>query len=410
MRILFLTPYAPVPPMFGGALRIYHLLKGLALNNEVTLLTFGGEQEKKLLNNYLGGYLKEFHLVSTTWAWQYKRLAQFYALFMPNSFFSLFSKSDEMQNKINELLQANYYDIVQMEFPIMGNFELNTDAIKILDEHNIEYDNFFGMYKYAGTPVRKLHYFREYKKTKIEEINTCKKMDSICVVSHRDKNILDKEIPNIKKFVIPNGVDVNYFKPSRNEPEANTMVFTGMMGYVPNNDGIQYFLDEIFPEILKEIPNAKIYIVGNKPSKKLLRRASNNIIVTGYVHDVRPYIWRSSVYVVPLRMGGGTRLKVLEALSMRKPVVTTTIGCEGIDVKDDESVLIEDDPKLFAMKTISLLKNLNAHNRLIQNGYDLVHSKYDWETITEKLELAYQTLVNEKLGSTKVQTLSERAS
>lgn len=410
MRILFISPYAPVPPTFGGALRIFHLLKNLSVNHEVSLLTFGGEKEKTLLENYFGNYIKDYHLVATTWAWQYKRLAQFYALFTPNSFFSLFSKSDEMQNKLNELLEINTYDIIQMEFPIMANFKLNSDAIKILDEHNIEYDNFYGMFKYAKTPIRKLHYYREFKKTKEEEINICKKMDSINVVSKRDNNILDKEIPDIPKFIIPNGVDVKYFKPSRIDPEPNSLVFTGMMGYVPNNDGIQYFLDEIFPEIVKEVPEVKIYIVGNKPSKKLLQRASKNIIVTGYVFDVRPYIWRSNVYVVPLRMGGGTRLKVLEALSMKMPVITTSVGCEGIEVKNGESVLIEDHPKIFAKKTIELLNNHELKNKLIKNGYELIQSKYSWETITHNLEEVYQTLLFGKESSNNFQALSERAS
>ena len=394
MKILHLSPYCPVPPNFGGALRIYHLLKGISKNNEVTFVTFGRESELKLLTDHFNSKAKAFHVVSPPWTWSYRRIAQFYALWTSGSFFSLFSKSMEMQKKLDEILEAEDFDIVQMEFPIMGNFELKTDAVKILDEHNIEYDNLFRMWKYQQNSLRRIHYYREYKKSYDEEITTCKKMDAIFVVSERDKMILNKDVPSIPKFTIPNGVDTSYFYPSFDEPEPYSMVFTGMMGYFPNYDGMLYFLDQIFPLILKKIPQAKVYIVGNSPPKALQDRSSENVIVTGFVDDVRPYVWGASLYVVPLRMGGGTRLKVLEALSMKKPVITTSIGCEGITVSDGESVLIEDDPQNFAMRAVDLLKDLAMRKILSSNGYELIRSTYDWEIITAKIDESYQKILS----------------
>jgi glycosyltransferase involved in cell wall biosynthesis len=294
--------------------------------------------------------------------------------------------------KLDEILEADEFDIVQMEFPIMGNFNLKTDAIKILDEHNIEYDNLNRMWRYQRNSLRKIHYYREYKKSYKEEIAVCKKMDAIFVVSERDGMILNRVVPHIPKLLMPNGVDTTFFKPSDEKPEPYSMVFTGMMGYFPNYDGMLYFLDEIFPLILKKIPQAKIYIVGNSPPKILQDRSSENVIVTGYVDDVRPYIWKSGLYVVPLRMGGGTRLKVLEALSMKKPVITTSIGCEGINVTDGDSLLIEDDPQNFALRAVEIM-NDNAVSRLISsNGYDLIRSTYDWEIITTRMDEAYQSI------------------
>jgi glycosyltransferase involved in cell wall biosynthesis len=297
-----------------------------------------------------------------------------------------------MQKKLDQVLEADNYDIVQMEFPMMGHFDLKTDAIKILDEHNIEYDNFYGWWKTSQKPIRKAHYYREFKKSYHEEISACRKMDAIFVVSERDKMILNKEVPSKPKILIPNGVDTSYFRSNGENIEPYSMVFTGMMGYYPNYDGILYFLDEIFPLIIKRIPEAKIYIVGNRPPKILQDRSADNVIVTGFVDDVRPYVWRSSVYVVPLRMGGGTRLKVLEALAMKKPVITTSIGCEGIDVKDGESVIIEDSPEQFAERTIELLNNLAMRKALSLNGYELIRATYDWEIITQKMDETYQAL------------------
>jgi glycosyltransferase involved in cell wall biosynthesis len=348
----------------------------------------------KLLTNHFDSKIKGFHLVKPNWAWKHRRIAQFYALWTSGSFFSMYSKSREMQNKINEVLEAEDYDIVQMEFPMMGNFELKTDAVKILDEHNIEYDNFYGWWKHSQKPLRRIHYYREFKKSYEEEISACKKMDAIFVVSDKDKEILNKEVPEIPKYLIPNGVDTAYFRPKYNDMEPFSMVFTGMMGYYPNYDGMLYFLDEIFPHILKKIPQAKIYIVGNKPPKTLQDRSSHNVIVTGFVDDVRPYVWRSGLYVVPLRMGGGTRLKVLEALSMKKAVITTSIGCEGIDVKDGESVIIEDNPVNFASRAIELLNDSALRNELSSRGHELICSTYDWKVISAKMDKAFQTVVN----------------
>ena len=394
MKILHLSPYVPVPPDFGGALRIYHLLKGLTKNHEVTFLTFGYDNQKDLLEEQFGSLLNEMHVIQPTWAWNYRRLAQFYSLFSPNSFFSLFSKSEEMQRLINKIVMKENFDVIQMEFPIMGIFDFDCDAIKILDEHNVEYDNFYGMWKHAQTPIRKLHYLSEYKKSYKEEIANCKKMDAIFVVSARDKQILDNEVPDIPKYLVPNGVDTTYFKSCEEKPESYSLVFTGMMAYVPNYDGMHYFLDEIFPLVLKKIPEAKIYIVGNRPPKDLEQRATDNVIITGYVNDVRPYVRRSSLYVVPLRMGGGTRLKVLEALAMKKPVVTTSIGCEGIEVSDNESVIIRDDPKEFAESIIEVLKDRALQKSLGDKGFEIINSIYDWSVISKNLEGSLNSILS----------------
>ena len=410
MKILFLSPYIPIPPTFGGALRIYHLLKGLSKINDVTLLTFGENREKKMLEEYKGKLFNDFQLVPRPPAWKFRRLYQLYALMSSKSFFSLFSDSHLMQKKIDQLLEKNNYDVVQMEFPIMAHFNLKTNAVKILDEHNVEYDNFKGMWKYQDSPLKKLHYKKEYEKNYKEEIYACKKMDGLFVVSDRDKSILDNEVPSLPKFLVPNGVDTSYFKPSDIVPEPYSIVFTGMMGYVPNHDGMHYFLDKIFPFIQKKIPQAKLYIVGSKPPQSLLDRASKDIIVTGYVDDVRDYVWKSSLYVVPLRSGGGTRLKVLEALSMKKPVVSTTIGCVGIDVVNNDSIFIEDDPKRFADKCVEILSNNIPKEGIVNKGYELIKEKYDWDIVVNNMDSVLRTLKYQKDGNDELGIIEGRAS
>ena len=401
MKILHIMPYTPYPPIFGGALREYHLLKNMAKNNHVTLVTYGGPGDDVQLVRHLSDQLEDIRVVPESAARRYHRLAQFYALWTSCSYAYLSSYSYRMQKQLDELLAREHYDIIQNEFSVMGNFELNSDALKILDEHNVEYDNFYRMALNNKSAIRRMFYRREYLRMRKEELQACKEHDLIFVTSHRDKAKLDEDVPDTPKYVLPNGVDMNFFHPSADTPEPHSLVFTGMMGYVPNNDAMIYFIDEILPMIQKEIPDVKIYIVGNSPPQKLKVRASDRVIVTGFVDDVRPYVWRSSVYVVPLRMGGGTRLKVLEALSMKKTVVSTSIGCEGIAVKNNESIRIADDPEHFAKVVVDLLKNQErrrSSDPVVERGYELVRDHYEWEIVGEKMQQIYDSAIHSKVS------------
>jgi len=398
MNILHLMPYSPVPPNFGGALRTYNILKNIVRNHEVTLVSFGTLEDKRRIEEEFGTSLKEVIIIPESWEQKYRRLAQLYSTLNRHSFFHLFVVNNRMQETLNRIFDRKVFDIVQTEFSHLGSYDLQTDAIKILDAHNVEYDNFRRMWLNTISPLRKFHYYLEYKKLFKEEIDGCRKQDALFVTSERDKELFEKDVPNVPMYVIPNGVDSAYFTSGNTAPEPWTLVFTGMMAYVPNYDGILYFLDEIFPLIQKKIPQVKIYIVGNRPPKHLSLRASDSIVITGYTEDVRPYIRRASVYVVPLRMGSGTRLKISEALSMKKPIVTTSIGCEGIEVVSGESVLIADEPQAFADEVIRLLHDAELRSRLIRNGYEVMRSTYEWSVIGKKVEEHYHLLLNNRKG------------
>ncbi|MBI2428666.1 MAG: glycosyltransferase [Ignavibacteriales bacterium] len=397
MKILFVAPYAPVPPTFGGALRIYHLLKQSALRHEVSLIAYGGNAEYQLLREHFGQSLRHIYLLPYPWTDRFRRLGQLYALCSGHSFFHHLIYSQQMQSLIDAVIDKEQFDLIQTEFAVVGAFDFKTDAVKILDAHNVEYDNFLRMSQRVGSLLRKIHYRREYKKFFREEIAACRKYDALFITSQRDKYILHKDVPSVPKFVIPNGVDTDYFASSSSVREENSLVFTGMMGYVPNYDGMEYFLDQIFPHVISQLPDAKVYIVGGKPPKHLLQRRSDNIIVTGYVNDVRPFIDKAKVYVVPLRMGGGTRLKILEAMSMKIPIVTTSIGCEGIEVKDNETAFVRDEPVDFAHAVVNLLRDEQTAARLIKNSYDKVRATYDWSIIGEQADYYYTRLVNNRL-------------
>ncbi len=394
IKILHLMPYSPEPTISGGTLRIHHLLKHLALNHDVTVVCFGDPGTFSMIEGAFQSRLEGVHVVPYPWVGRYRRLGQAYAHFTKFSFLQSIFISNEMQRTIDRLLDRRAFDLVQTEFCMMAAFRVGTDALRVLDAHNVEYDNFSRWAENARSWLRRYHYRREYRKLLHEELAAYRRQDAIFVTSERDKEILSAAVPQVPKFIVPNGVDTSYFRPAQTPSEPYSLVFTGMMGYVPNYDGMLYFLDEIFPLVQRAIPEAKIYIVGNKPPRVLLRRAARNVIITGYVEDVRPYIWRSSVYVVPLRMGGGTRLKVMEAMAMKKPIVSTSIGCEGIDVKHGESVLIADRPDEFAGSVVELLSNAALKHRLIQKSCELARSKYEWSVIGEQVERYIQTLAH----------------
>lgn len=399
MKILHLFPYLPTPPNFGGALRVYHILKHLYKNHDVTVAGFGTSGDLNGFFQAFPGLENKAHFLIRPWRKRFRRLIQLFSLFSGHSYWYTAVSSPALQQQIDHLLEVQDFDVIQTEFPSMAIFDYSkSSAVKILDSHNVEYDNFRRMSNLEGSIQRRFFYRLEFEKFYNEEIDVCKKQDAIFITSNRDRKLLDKDTPEVPKFVIPNGVDMSYFRPPEDKPEPYSLVFTGMMGYVPNYEGILFFLDEIFPILQGKFSHIKVYIVGKSPPEKLRRRATDNIIVTGFVDDVRPYVWRSGVYVVPLNMGGGTRLKVLEALAMKIPVVTTSIGCEGIEVEHEDTALIADDPRAFAESVIRLIKDRKLRQRLSCNGYELVKKKYDWPVIGELMEQAYTEICNTALS------------
>ena len=397
MKILHVFPQLPTPPTSGGSLRVFHILKHLCKYHDVTVSGFceNGDMEQ---------FVKEFpelhgkmHFVHRKKK-PFRRLRQLQAYMSDHSYWYNWAKSQELEDTIQSLLDRNSFDIFQVEFASMGHVDYKTDAVRILDAHNVEYDNFRRMSKVKWSTLRKKFYQHEYEKSFREEVEAFKRHDALFVTSERDKSLIAKDVPRKPQFVIPNGVDMNFFSSNGVEQEPFSIVFTGAMKYIPNTDGMIYFLEEIFPMIKKVIPQAKVYIVGSQPPAKLKAYQSDSVIITGFVDDVRPYIDKASVYVVPLQMGSGTRLKVLEALSMEKPVVSTSIGCEGIDVIDDEHLMIRDNPAEFAQAVIELFENKPKRKRLMNNGYDLMRSKYDWKVVGESIERSFEALTQPALA------------
>ena len=198
-----------------------------------------------------------------------------------------------------------------------------------------------------------------------------------------------------KLTVIPTGVDVDYFQPMPVEEIANSLVFTGSMDWLPNEDAIFYFVDAILPLIKQQCPDVSLEVVGRSPSRKLqaLAETEKSVRLTGWVEDIRPFVARGSVCIVPLRIGGGTRLKIFEAMAMSKAVVSTSVGAEGLPVRSGENILLADTPGDFAGSVISLLRDSNQRQRLGTAARALVQENYSWPKVAEGFARTLQDVI-----------------
>jgi glycosyltransferase involved in cell wall biosynthesis len=215
----------------------------------------------------------------------------------------------------------------------------------------------------------------------------------VIVVSKRDREELLDLWGRMPVEVIPNGVDLDYFQPEDKAREANTLVFTGNFEYAPNVDAALRLANDIFPRVRMRIPDAKLWLVGNAPPPDLEALASDSIIVTGHVPDMRRYLAQAAVFVASLRLGAGIKNKVLEALAMRCPVVATPLSVEGIAVLHKDEVLIAETDEQIAEETISLLTDPALGARLGASGRELIEARYSWAQVAEQYEAVYKEVV-----------------
>ncbi|MFN3966973.1 MAG: glycosyltransferase [Endomicrobiia bacterium] len=394
MNILFLTHSFPYPPDEGIKLMSYNLLKEFSKRHTVTLLSFIWSDDEKKYIPEISKFCKRVEVVKHKIPKSFIR--RFYNIFFQKEPFCVHQfYSEEFKEKLKKIISNQKFDIVHFDFvntSFYRNFLLDIpaiffphDAMSMLFYRNIEKEkNIF----------RKLYTYSQYKKMLYYEKEIMPKFEKTVVVSPKDKEWLLSLNSNFDIEVIPNGVDANYFHPLNIEEDYPSVIFRGIMSFLPNIDAAVYFADKILPIIQKEIPNLKYYIVGPNPDEKIKKLSSENNIVTGYVEDIRPYIAKSTVNVCPMRIGSGIKNKILEAMAMAKPTVATSIAIEGIpDVTDGENILIADTPEEFAKKVILLIKDENLRKKIGKNAREFVIKNYTWEKAAEKFENVYKEVI-----------------
>ncbi|MCQ9208777.1 MAG: glycosyltransferase family 4 protein [Omnitrophica bacterium] len=368
MKVLFLTRDLPYPPTSGYKKRNFYLLEEMTARKiDVVckeMMSIKGKEQKMP-----------------------KAVSAFLSLFSTLPFSVRIRTSLKIKREIRRYLKENPVDVIICDSIFWSLNIPEFKGHKILYEHNIESVIVKRYVEMEQNIFKKSFACIEYLKLERFQKKMWKKFDSCIVCSALDKETMQEKAGKINVFVINNGVDTKHFKRDSYPVSKNTLVYTGEIGWYPNEDAIMYFVKEIFPLIKKSEPEVKFWIVGNNPSLKIrkLTEKDKSIIVTGFVDDVREFVGKACVYVAPLRIGSGTRLKILEALSMEKPVVSTSIGCEGLELETDKHLLIKDNPEEFARAVLSLLKNEGLRVSLGQNGRKLTQERYDWKIVFKDL-------------------------
>jgi len=391
MNILIITPYLPYPLNNGGLIRVHHLVINIARLHNVTLLCMEPDHEEQasgisVLESH--GVTVELVPVAANQRKSNKRYFQFLSLFNNKTYQYYQYHSQAMQQKINNLCADTMFDLILAEFSQMGYYELPAHITRYVDQHNVEYEIMQRTYETERSPLRKVLAKSEWRKYYQQEIINCDKFNTCLTTSQRDADILATRLDSETKcHIIPNGVDSDFFKPVTQAVNPDLILFTGTISYYPNVEGILWFTKHIWPLIKQKRSSAQFCIAGKSPPAEIQALASTDdgINVTGAVDDMRDYYASASVVVVPLRVGGGTRLKILEAMAMGKAIVSTSVGAEGIDYTNNQNIVIEDEPELFANSTVNIMHDQELRKNIEVQGRKLVEKLYDWKAVTGKL-------------------------
>jgi sugar transferase (PEP-CTERM/EpsH1 system associated) len=388
MRILVVAPEIPYPPTGGSLMRTYQFTKRLAARHGVTLLTYSGPgtADRSAALAAIGIDVRTVpYPVSAG-----KRMSQLAAVFSARSYRSTMYHRPAMQRIIEALLDEIAFDAVLLESSLMGRFDFRETPV-VLDEHNLEYEMPERAARTERSPIRKGFAYLEQRKLKQEAKSLWQRVSRCVTTSERERMVVCRETRTGTTATVPNGVDLEYFQPGVGPLDAGSIVFTGRISYRPNTDAICYFVQEILPLIHASRPDVRLTVVGMDVPPAVERLAGPRVAITGTVPDVRPYLRQAAAVVVPIRFGGGTRLKVLEALAMGKPLVSTSIGCEGIDVVPGQHLLIGDSAADFAAAVLNLLAHPELGVMLGKRGRALVEERYGWPRLSSILESVLET-------------------
>lgn len=395
------------PPRFGAQARIHGLMTELARRHDISAFVliddeFDADESRKAMREYCREVLFVPNPHSSKGI--VKRRLQLKAVTSTLSYERLRTVVPEVQEVLDRVLCSTPFDIVNLEFSFLGHCNLRqappggkVPAV-FVDSHNIDYE-LARQYASAGGLFRRAYASVNWRKLRREELQTYRDADGVYLCSADDEQRLLKQVPSARTAVIPNAADVEYYQPRPSDPppDGRTVVFFGLLSYVPNIDGVAYFIQEIWPRIAEANPDARFKVIGGNPHPSLLAMAGPRIEFTGFVPDLRPHLAAASVVVVPLRLGGGTRLKIVEAMAMGKAIVSTTLGAEGIDTRPPRDLLLEDDPAAFAAAVNGLLADPDRATRIGQAARQLAVERYSWKGAASELESFYRQILERRV-------------
>jgi polysaccharide biosynthesis protein PslH len=403
LTILYVSQLPASPPRFGAQARMHGLMTELARHHDLTaVMLVDGHFDIDECRLAMQTYCHDVTLVRNPYGRDglSKRLLQVRSLASARSFERLRVKVPELQQSLDRIMRSRRFDIVNLEFSFLGDCNLrqappgDKPPALVVDSHNIDFD-LARQYAAAGGRVRRLYAAANWRKLRREELATYRDADGVYLCSGADQRRLLEEIPGARTLVIPNAADVEYYQPRATDPalDARTVVFFGHLSYFPNVDGVTYFVREIWPRVTEVHPEARLKIIGGDAPRSLLDLARPGVELTGFVPDLRPHLAAATAVVVPLRLGGGTRLKIVEAMAMGKAIVSTTLGVEGIEAVPGRDLLVEDQPAAFADAVNRLLDERSFAVRLGQSARQLAVRRYAWSVAARALESFYRGIL-----------------
>jgi polysaccharide biosynthesis protein PslH len=397
VRILFIVDSIPYPILGGSALRINNLIRGIAADHQVWLAAFVKNEEQVAGAARMREFCAGVEFVQTHPRSALSDPSKFLAYILKGIPPELrFFASAALARKIRDLMARVRFDVIHIEQVHMGLYlnhvPRNDRRRTVWGLQDIDYPKFKRIIPLEPKTGRRLRLRLNNNLMRRWEPRHAAKFGRCIAVSEPDRRLLMDGNPRLKVEVIPNGVDARLYTPMAEPEGKRALVFVGNMAYRPCVDAVLYFTGQILPLVKQAVPDVELWIVGQSPSEQVMKLNGDGIRVTGRVEDVRPYYGRCLASVVPLRAGGGTRLKILEALALGRPVVSTSLGCEGLELVDNEHILIADDPVSFARKTVRLLTDRTLRERLAGQGRRAVAARYDWSLIAKRLIRVYQEM------------------
>jgi glycosyltransferase involved in cell wall biosynthesis len=392
MRLIWIAPYLPYPILHGGKARVFNLLARLSTRHEVHFVAINDTHEDYPSLGPLATVCASITLLPHhTPTSVVSRVAE---VLSPRPMAVSEFTSREGERAVCKLLAAHAFDAAVVEQVQAGEYlrpVARAGVPTLLVCHNVERRIWQGFARYAPTAKKRLRAELEARKMARYEPRALRRATARLAVSEDDRRLLERAA-HVPCGLSPNGVDVDYFafQPRQDRPPELSwrLIMTGSMSYAPNIDAAQYFLDSILPRLRQLHPAVEVRFVGSAPSPELLARqdAAGQVRFTGFVDDVRPYVAESDLFIAPLRHGGGTRLKLVEAMAQGIPVVTTTAGCEGLAVTAGDQLWIADTPEAFADGIARLMADEALRRSMAANARTLVERGYGWERIAVDLE------------------------
>jgi glycosyltransferase involved in cell wall biosynthesis len=388
LRIVWLKTELLHPVDKGGRIRTYQMLRHLAAHHTVTYVTLDDGTAAPDAMDRAGEYAAR--VVRIPFAPPSKRSPAFVAALLGNLPSALpyaiaRYRSPAMREAIREATQGA--DLVVCDFLTPAiNLPDHLAAPTLLFQHNVEAMIWERHAEVARDPLRRTYMHSQFRRMAAFERAACRRVDHVVAVSPQDAQVMTTRYGPLSVGSVPTGTDIDFFAPQGRGPSrANHLVFTGSMDWMPNADAIEWFLRSILPRIRRTLPEVTVSIVGRSPSDALRREAgaAGGVEVTGRVDDVRPLLEAGSVFIVPMRVGGGTRLKIFEAMAMGLPVISTAVGAEGLPLTDGRDIVLRDDAESFAAAVVTMLGEGAYRETVARAGQQLVRERFGWSGVAE---------------------------